>query len=287
MENIIFSIHNGVAYKSEKIRFNSESSLQRLIADNPSLIAENESDPAPYLAKREISMNTKADDSSSQALDILFVKRNAVPVLVEVKRSTDTRIRRNLIAQMIDYASRLKSIPISDLKADLMSHYTCCGEMSLLKSVIRNVSSCENMEWSYDSFAAELDSFDPSYGQIFASIYSFAKDLCLRPEFGKGALGSFHARLNGNSVFGISAWKKGSALQFNIELHRPSLLRICGSSEICDSFLYELLSSVGAGNLENVLSNQYIYIDLSSLADTSKMDHFKESVTKLLKYKTN
>jgi hypothetical protein len=39
------------------------------------------------------------------ALDHLFVDRNGVPVLVEVKRACNTRSRREVVAQMLDYAA--------------------------------------------------------------------------------------------------------------------------------------------------------------------------------------
>lgn len=38
-------------------------------------------------------------------MDHLFLDQDAVPTLVEVKRSTDTRIRREVIGQMLDYAA--------------------------------------------------------------------------------------------------------------------------------------------------------------------------------------
>jgi hypothetical protein len=38
-------------------------------------------------------------------LDHLFIDQDAVPTFVEVKRSTDTRIRREVVGQMLDYAA--------------------------------------------------------------------------------------------------------------------------------------------------------------------------------------
>jgi hypothetical protein len=43
--------------------------------------------------------------SNTFSLDHLFVDRDGVPVLVEVKRSTDTRIRREVVGQMLDYVA--------------------------------------------------------------------------------------------------------------------------------------------------------------------------------------
>jgi hypothetical protein len=39
------------------------------------------------------------------SVDHLFLDQDAVPTIVEVKRSTDTRIRREVVGQMLDYAA--------------------------------------------------------------------------------------------------------------------------------------------------------------------------------------
>ena len=39
------------------------------------------------------------------SLDHMFIDREGVPVLVEVKRASDTRARREVVAQMLDYAA--------------------------------------------------------------------------------------------------------------------------------------------------------------------------------------
>ena len=45
------------------------------------------------------------DGASRWSLDHLFIDNDGVPTLVEVKRSTDTRIRREVVGQMLDYAA--------------------------------------------------------------------------------------------------------------------------------------------------------------------------------------
>lgn len=39
------------------------------------------------------------------SVDHLFLDQDAIPTLVEVKRSSDTRIRREVVGQMLDYAA--------------------------------------------------------------------------------------------------------------------------------------------------------------------------------------
>ncbi len=51
-----------------------------------------------------------------------MVDQNGVPVLVEVKRSSDTRIRREVIAQMLDYASRISLLDTAMLRSSFIAH---------------------------------------------------------------------------------------------------------------------------------------------------------------------
>jgi hypothetical protein len=51
------------------------------------------------------------------SLDHLFLDQDGVPTLVEVKRNTDTRIRREVVGQMLDYAANAVVYwPIEDLR---------------------------------------------------------------------------------------------------------------------------------------------------------------------------
>jgi len=45
------------------------------------------------------------DSGDRWSLDHLFLDQDAVPTLVEVKRSSDTRLRREVVGQMLDYAA--------------------------------------------------------------------------------------------------------------------------------------------------------------------------------------
>jgi hypothetical protein len=57
------------------------------------------------LIAREAGIADQPDAADRWALDHLFLNREGVPVLVEVKRASDTRARRELVAQMLDCAS--------------------------------------------------------------------------------------------------------------------------------------------------------------------------------------
>lgn len=62
-------------------------------------------------------------------LDHLFLDDDAVPTLVEVKRSTDTRIRREVIGQMLDYAANAVVYwPVEEIRAKFEARCDAEGE---------------------------------------------------------------------------------------------------------------------------------------------------------------
>lgn len=103
---------------TQEKQFENEDELQLLIAQNPRLLLRNPSNEAEklFLIQREFAIQQLPDGSSGLSLDHLFIDQDGVPVLVEVKRSTDTRIRREVVGQMLDYASRLKLCSVEDLQ---------------------------------------------------------------------------------------------------------------------------------------------------------------------------
>ena len=54
---------------------------------------------------REAALPDDEDAGGRWSVDHLFLDQEAVPTLVEVKRSSDTRIRREVVGQMLDYAA--------------------------------------------------------------------------------------------------------------------------------------------------------------------------------------
>ena len=102
--------------------YDSEALLQRLLCDHPSLLAGNQIDPdSPrkwLLISRECGIPGEHNGSDRWAVDHLFIDQDGIPTLVEVKRSSDTRIRREVVGQMLDYASNsILHWPIETLQA--------------------------------------------------------------------------------------------------------------------------------------------------------------------------
>jgi hypothetical protein len=89
--------------------YDSEDLLQGLLERYPNLLAGDQIDAtAPrrwLLVKREAAVPAEMDGGGRWSLDHLFLDQEGIPTLVEVKRSTDTRIRREVVGQMLDYAA--------------------------------------------------------------------------------------------------------------------------------------------------------------------------------------
>jgi hypothetical protein len=57
------------------------------------------------LIDRESAVPDTEEGPGRWSVDHLFLDQDCVPTLVEVKRSSDTRIRREVVGQLIDYAA--------------------------------------------------------------------------------------------------------------------------------------------------------------------------------------
>jgi hypothetical protein len=89
--------------------YDSEAVLQELLVKYPNLLAGDESlgdRPRGWvLVKREAGLGSEVDGADRWWIDHLFLDQDGVPTLVEVKRSSDSRIRRSVVGQMLDYAA--------------------------------------------------------------------------------------------------------------------------------------------------------------------------------------
>jgi hypothetical protein len=87
----------------------TEDDLQALLADYPDLLPGDQIDlenPRRWLlVAREVAVPGSEDDNGRWSLDHLFLDQDGTPTFVECKRSSDTRSRREVVAQMLDYAA--------------------------------------------------------------------------------------------------------------------------------------------------------------------------------------
>jgi hypothetical protein len=86
-----------------------EHDLQKLLDRHPELLPGAQispEEPRRWLVVRsEAGVPNEGGGSEWWSLDHLLVDQDGVPTFVEVKRSSDTRVRREVVAQMLEYAA--------------------------------------------------------------------------------------------------------------------------------------------------------------------------------------
>lgn len=88
---------------------NEDRELQRILERNPDLLPGDQikpDDPRRWLLlKREMPVPDPGTGTDRWSIDFLFADQDAVPTFVECKRCADTRARREIIGQMLEYAA--------------------------------------------------------------------------------------------------------------------------------------------------------------------------------------
>jgi len=89
--------------------YDSERRLQELLSKFPNILAGDQMSggtPVKWLlVSREAGIPDEEGGRERWSLDHVFIDQDGIPAFVEVKRSTDTRIRREVVGQMLDYAA--------------------------------------------------------------------------------------------------------------------------------------------------------------------------------------
>ncbi|MEZ0396877.1 MAG: hypothetical protein ABWK53_10685 [Anaerolineales bacterium] len=117
---------NGSLVELAEERYDSEALLQELLAKYPNLLSGDQASfeqPRRWLPiKREMGIPDGENASDRWSLDHLFLDQDGIPTFVEVKRSTDTRIRREVVGQMLDYAANAIAYwPIEKIQTEIES----------------------------------------------------------------------------------------------------------------------------------------------------------------------
>jgi len=88
---------------------NEDLELQRILELNPDLVPGeqiNPSDPRRWLVvKREMPVPDPGTGNNRWSIDLFFLDQDAVPTFIECKRYNDTRARREVVGQMLEYAA--------------------------------------------------------------------------------------------------------------------------------------------------------------------------------------
>lgn len=134
--------------------FDSEDVFQALLERYPALLTAStfgETEPRRWvLVRREMSVGDSADSAGRWSLDHLFLDQDGVPTLVEIKRATDTRARREVVAQMLDYAANAVSWwRVSDLVDHFQATAAAAGRSSqdVLAELMQDEAADQEAFW--------------------------------------------------------------------------------------------------------------------------------------------
>lgn len=139
--------------------YDSEDLLQSLIEKYPELLAGDQINPENpvrwIMVKREAGVPGGEQQSDRWSIDHLLLDQNAVPTFVETKRSSDTRIRREIVGQMLDYAANTQRYwPIDHIKSMAIAQY---GGIDRAEAAILKVLGLESGEDTLTNLEAYWD----------------------------------------------------------------------------------------------------------------------------------
>jgi hypothetical protein len=128
---------SGELRRIEHQLYANEDILQDLVAKHPEVLAGDQIDPAApprwLLIRREATIPDSADGDDRWWLDHLLLDQFGVPTLVEVKRSTDTRIRREVVGQMLDYVANAQAYWAAGRMRQMLTDQTGSPELADLR----------------------------------------------------------------------------------------------------------------------------------------------------------
>lgn len=105
----LVSEDTGKASTLEESGYIAETVLQGYFERFPDLIPGDQIDPEEprrwLLVAREMGVPGDVCETGRWSLDHLFLDQDEIPTFVECKRASDTRARREVVAQMLDYAA--------------------------------------------------------------------------------------------------------------------------------------------------------------------------------------
>lgn len=119
MQSTLYALNEGKVSEFNAAHYNFEGELQKIISDNPELLSLP-SDPNDYklfLVGTEQVVNSSAD--ATGYIDVLFIDSNAVPVIVEVKLSSNYEIHRKIVGQLLYYAANIRSLSLDSICTSL------------------------------------------------------------------------------------------------------------------------------------------------------------------------
>lgn len=139
--------------------YDSEADLADLISLAPALIPGDQVDPGSprqwLLVQQEVGVPAEEDGAGFWSLDHLLLDQDGVPTLVEVKRSTDTRIRREVVGQMLDYAANsVAFLPVERIRTMYESRW---ADISDADSAVTQITGIDEVDDFWSKVKTNLD----------------------------------------------------------------------------------------------------------------------------------
>jgi hypothetical protein len=130
-------------------QFAEETDFQKLLVDFPELLCGDQIDPDHprrwIIVAAEKSIAAQQGGSARWFLDILLLDQDGIPTLVEVKRKSDPRLRREVVGQMLDYAANAAAYwPVEELISTFELTLTKTGAAP--EDVLRRTLGVEDTE---------------------------------------------------------------------------------------------------------------------------------------------
>jgi hypothetical protein len=142
--------------------YDSEDLLQSLIEEYPELLAGDQINPEEpvrwIMIKREAGVPGGEQQGDRWSIDHLLLDQNAVPTFVESKRSSDTRIRREIVGQMLDYAANAQRYwPIGHIRAMATAQYGGIGGAEATIAKILGLESAEYAATNLETYWGKVE----------------------------------------------------------------------------------------------------------------------------------
>ncbi len=259
MKKIFQVDENNQLTRLSESEYLKEAVLQELIESHPELIPSTEingDESKLILVKREMGIQDSEYGSNRWSIDHLFINSNGVPVLVEIKRSTDTRIRREVIGQIFDYAAHATSYwEIEKLTEEFSSDKQKMIELDLF---IQKETPYEDHNQFWESVESNLRS-----GKIIMLIIA---DLI--PKELKRIIEFLNEQLSPSEIYGIEI------KQFKSEKIRTLVPTVIGSTSKA-----EIKKRVKSSTTPSMTEDEYLEsLKISNPNHFTELNHFLDKL---------
>ena len=122
MRGVVYLVNDDQLVAMERTLYDAEAVLQGLLAMDARLLGGAASGEASMRRWVHVQREAPVRGASGQvwSADNIFIDDEAVPTVVEVKRSTNTQLRREVVGQLLEYVTNLRASTSAD---DLRSKF--------------------------------------------------------------------------------------------------------------------------------------------------------------------